>query len=127
MFAPVCCWGWSKDVNVNLMKALTSFAAGTAATAGLVRLIYFAPLPSYMKFALAVVVPIPSIAIALVLVNYGPGSTLGKTGLTGDPRELLNLFLYGCLSALAYGAVARAWRIFHPTDCLADNDTENEP
>ena len=43
-------------MNDHLVKFTTSFIVGTVATAGLARLIQWAPIPSYMKFVLAVVV-----------------------------------------------------------------------
>ena len=108
-------------MNVFFMKLSGSFAAGTAATAGLIRLIYWAPLPSYMKIALAVAVPIPSIAAALVLVNYGGGTAVREMELAGNPRELLNFFLYGCLVSFACALMAAAWRSFRRAHSTTDD------
>ena len=105
-------------MNIHLVKFGSSFIAGTVATAGLVRLIQLAPIPSYMKFVLAVVVPVPSIAIALVLLYYGPEAQAGSEGLCsiGDPSELLKMFLYGCLVTFGYAGVTALWRMFQPME-----------
>lgn len=105
-------------MNDHMVKFGTSFIVGTVATAGLVRLIYWAPIPAYMKFVLAVVVPVPSIAIVLVLLYYGPEAQAGASEISGIglPGELLEMFLYGCLATLGYCGVAALWRIFQPLD-----------
>lgn len=109
-------------MNEHLVKFGTSFIVGTVATAGLVRLIYWAPIPSYMKFVLAVVVPVPAIAIALVLLYYGPEAQAGSEGLSGlgPPVELLKMFLFGCLATLGYSGVAALWRMFQPLEDRED-------
>ena len=111
-------------MNDHLVKFGTSFIVGTVATAGLVRLIQLAPIPSYMKFVLAVVVPVPSIAIALVLLYYGPEAQAGATELSGlgPPSELLKMFLYGCLVTFGYAGLATLWRMFQP---LANRGDDN--
>ena len=119
-------------MNDHLVKFGTAFIVGTAATAGLVRLIQWAPIPSYIKFILAIVVPVPTIAIALVLLYYGPAAQAGSQGLIGlgPPGELLKMFLYGCLATLGYAGGAALWRRFQP---LEDNNVaepqpkENQP
>jgi len=102
-------------MNIHLVKFGTAFIVGTVATAGLVRLIRLAPLPAYMKFVLAIVVPVPSIAIALVLLYYGPEAQAGAKEISGlgPPGELLKMFLYGCLATFGYSGVAALWRMFH--------------
>ena len=115
-------------MNIHLVKFGTSFIVGTVATAGLVRLIQWAPIPSYIKFVLAIVVPVPSIAIALVLLYYGPDAQSGaiETSNFGPPGELLKMFLYGCLATFGYAGVATLWRMFKPlenrTDASGDNN-----
>ncbi|MFH1970467.1 MAG: hypothetical protein ABIJ53_09145 [Verrucomicrobiota bacterium] len=111
-------------MNAHLVKFGTSFIVGTVATAGLVRLIQLSPLPSYMKFVLAVVVPVPSIAIALVLLYYGPEAQAGANEISGlgPPSELLKMFLYGCLATFGYAGVAALWRMFQP---LEDHGTDS--
>lgn len=105
-------------MNDHLIKFGTSFIVGTVATAGLVRLIQLCPLPAYMKFVLAVVVPVPSIAIALVLLYYGPEAQSGAKAIggLGPPGELLKMFLYGCLATFGYAGVAALWRLFQPLE-----------
>ncbi|MCG2661137.1 MAG: hypothetical protein L6437_12945 [Kiritimatiellae bacterium] len=109
-------------MNDHLVKFGTSFIVGTVATAGLVRLVQLSPLPSYMKFVLAVVVPVPSIAIALVLLYYGPEAQAGSEGLSGlgPPSELLKMFFFGCLATFGYAGVAALWRMFQPLDHRGD-------
>ncbi|MDD5677371.1 MAG: hypothetical protein PHW60_05175 [Kiritimatiellae bacterium] len=109
-------------MNAHLVKFGASFIVGTLATAGLVRLVYWAPIPAYMKFALAVVVPVPAIAIALVLLYYGPEAMAGREGLSalGSPGELLKMFLYGCLVTFGYAGVAALWRMFQPPEDRGD-------
>ena len=109
-------------MNIHLVKFGTSFIVGTVATAGLVRLIQWAPIPSYMKFVLAVVLPLPSIAIALVLLYYGPEAQAGATEISGlgPPSALLKMFLYGCLVTFGYAGVAALWRMFQPLEDRED-------
>ena len=109
-------------MNIHLVKFGTSFIVGTVATAGLVRLIQLAPIPAYMKFVLAVVVPAPAIVIALVLLYYGPEVQTGSEGLSGlgPPSELLKMFLYGCLATLGYSGVTALWRMFQPLEDRGD-------
>lgn len=114
-------------MNDNMVKFGTAFIAGTVATAGLVRLVSWAPIPAYMKFALAVVVPVPAICIALVLMNYGPGAQAGveSIGGLGSPGELLKMFLYGCLATFGYSGVVAVWRMFQaPEDREDDSGDE---
>lgn len=116
-------------MNDLMVKFGTSFIAGTMATAGLVRLIQWAPIPAYIKFVLAVVVPVPSIAVVLVLLYYGPEAQTGgdSIGALGSPGELLKMFLYGCLATFGYAGVAALWRMFQPLEDRADEaDNDNE-
>lgn len=116
-------------MNEHIVKFGASFIAGTVATAGLVRLIGWAPIPSYTKFVLAVVVPIPTIAIALVLIYYGPEAQAGGENITGlgSPGDLLKMFLYGCLATFGYAGVTALWRMFQPqADREDDADDDNE-
>ena len=108
-------------MNDHIIKFGTSFIVGTVATAGLVRLIQWVPIPSYMKFVLAIVVPVPSIAIALVLLYYGPEAQAGAKEISGlgPPGELLKMFLYGCLATFGYAGGTAVWRMFQP---LEDRD-----
>lgn len=110
-------------MNEHLVKFGTSFIVGTVATAGVVRLIQWAPIPSYIKFVLAVVVPVPAIAIALVLLYYGPESQAGVKELSGivAPGELLKMFLYGCLFTFGYAGIATLWRMFQPLEDREDS------
>ncbi len=105
-------------MNAHMVKFGTSFIVGIVATAGLVRLIQLAPIPAYMKFVLAVVVPVPSIAIVLVLMYYGPEAPSGANALAGigPPGELLKMFLYGCLATFGYAGAAALWKIFQSAD-----------
>ena len=114
-------------MNDQLVKLGTSFIVGTAATAALVRLIQLAPLPSYMKFVLAFVVPVPSIAIALVFLYYGPDAQAGakEIGGLGPPGELLKIFLFGCLATFGYAGVAALWRMFQPLEDRGDASGED--
>ena len=115
-------------MNDHLVKFGTSFVVGTVATAGLVRLVQWAPIPAYMKFVLAVVVPVPSIAIALVLLYYGPEAQSGAKEISGlgSPSELLKMFLYGCLATFGYAGVAALWRMFQPLENRADASAHSD-
>lgn len=109
-------------MNDHLVKFGTSFIVGTVATAGLVRLIQLAPIPSYVKFVLAVVVPVPAIAIALVLLYYGPEAQAGAKEIRGlgPPGELLKMFFFGCLATFGYAGGAALWRILQPMEDRGD-------
>lgn len=115
-------------MNIQLLKFFGAFLAGTAATAGVVRLIYWAPLPSYLKPVLAFVVTLPSVLIALVLVYYGPGAETNATELRDliTPRELLSFFLYGCLVPLGYGAIRAVWRMALPLKDRGDDSADSD-
>ena len=114
-------------MNIHLVKFGTAFIVGTVTTAGLVRLIQLAPLPAYMKFVMAVVVPVPSIAIALVLLYYGPEAQAGSEGLSGlgPPGALLKMFLFGCLATFGYAGVTTLWRMFQPLE-NREEDSEDD-
>ena len=114
-------------MNEHLVKFGTSFVVGTVATAGLVRLIQLAPIPAYIKFVLAVVVPVPSIAIVLVLLYYGPEAQAGTESLSGlgPPGELLKMFFFGCLATFGYSGVTAVWRMFQPMENRGDDSADS--
>ena len=95
-----------------------AFLAGTAATAGLVRLVQWAPIPGYTKRILGIVVPLPSILICLGLLYAGPEPAPGGDawGARLGLRDGLPLFLYGCLTMLAWACLEAIWRRAHPPD-----------
>lgn len=101
-------------MHAHLVKLGASFVAGTAATAGLIRLIQWMPIPAYMKIVLAIVVPVPAIAIALVLMYYGNAYQPGIATLNGfgSPGELLKIFFWGCLATFGYAGISVLVRIF---------------
>ncbi len=108
-------------------QLIASFLAGTAATAGVLSLIRWMPLPGCIKTILAVVVPVPAMAIALVLIHYGPPAARDPSGLAalpGAPRVWLRLFLYGCLATLGTGAAAALWRLAWPPEDRDDADED---
>lgn len=115
-------------MNIQLLKFLSAFLAGTAATAGVVRLIYWVPLPSYLKPVLAFVVTLPSVLIALVLVYYGPEAETNATELSGliTPREWVSFFLYGCLVPLGYAAIQNLWRLFQPLKDRGNDSADSD-
>ncbi len=100
-------------MHAHLVKLGTSFIAGTAATAGLVRLVQWMPIPAYMKIVLAIVVPVPSIAISLVLLYYGNTSRVGAENLNGfgSSGELLKIFFWGCLTTFGYAGASALGRM----------------
>jgi len=98
-------------MNLHLIKWVSALFAGVAATAGLVRLVSWAPVPSYVKWVLAVVIPVPAAAIGLVMVYYGPAAAAEPQGL-GMTANWPGVFLTGCLAALGWKALGALWRLF---------------
>ena len=115
-------------MNDHLVKFGTSFIVGTVATAGLVRLIQWAPIPAYIKFVLAVMIPVPSIAIALVLLYYGPKAQANIEGLSGlgPSSDLLKMFFFGCLATFGYAGMAALWRMFQPLEDREDDSAHSD-
>ena len=93
-------------MNEHLLKLLAAYAAGTAATAFLVRLVWLMPIEHYAKHLLAWVLPVPVILIVLVMLYYGPPSFAEGEGLSNNPSGLLRLFFFGALTTFGvYAAV----------------------
>lgn len=82
------------------MKLLTAYAAGTAATAFISCLVWYAPLPDYAKRLLSWILPVPVILIALVLLYYGPQSSCAGEAWPDTPAGIARIFLMGALTAL---------------------------
>ncbi|MDO9541270.1 MAG: hypothetical protein Q7J98_02965 [Kiritimatiellia bacterium] len=89
----------------HLLKLLAAYAAGTAATAFMVSLVWLAPLPDYAKHLLSWVLPLPVILIVLTLLYYGPQSFAEGEALPNTPSGVARVFLLGTLTAFACFAV----------------------
>lgn len=99
-------------MNEHLVKMAAAFAAGTGATAGILWLLGFLPVPDYVKRALGIVVPLPVMLVALVMLYYGPGALPeGTEALPASAVELRRMFFYGIITALAYLLVSAVIRV----------------
>ncbi len=87
-------------MNEHLLKLLTAYAAGTAATAFLVWVMWHLPIEQYLKHLLGWVLPVPAILIILVMLYYGPQSLpAGEEALPYCFSDFARVFLLGTLSA----------------------------
>lgn len=99
-------------MNEHVVKMAVAFAVGTGATAGVLRLLGFLPVPGYVKQALGIVVPLPVILIALVLLYYGPGALPGQADIVpSSSGDLRKMFFCGIITALGYLVVATVIRM----------------
>ena len=89
----------------HLLKLLAAYAAGTAATAFMVRLVWLMPIEHYVKHLLAWVLPMPVILIVLVMLYYGPQSVTVSEVTLNSPAGLVRIFLLGTLTTFACYAV----------------------
>lgn len=97
---------------MSLLKLTTAFVAGTAATAWIVSLLSRLPVPRYVKTVLYIVVPLPTILVALVMLCYGPDSIRPSVAVPSTKHELAKMFLIGGLAALGYMCARYVWRRF---------------
>ena len=99
-------------MNEHLVRMAVAFAMGMGATAGVLRLLGFLPVPGYIKQALGLVVPLPVMLIALVMLYYGPGALPGQAeALPSSAGDLRQMFFYGIITALAYLVIATVVRM----------------
>lgn len=87
-------------MNEHVLKLLAAYAAGTAATALLVRVVWLLPIVSYVKRLLAWILPIPAILIVLVVINYCPEYLPGNDKLLETREGLVSVFFLGTLSTI---------------------------
>ena len=85
-------------MSEHILKLLAAYAAGTAATAFIVQLVWLIPLENYLKHLLAWVLPLPVILIVLVMLYYGPQSFVEGDVLPNTSSGLIRFFLLGTLS-----------------------------
>lgn len=92
-------------MNEHILKLLAAYAAGTAATAFMVSMVWLMPIPDYAKHVLSWILPLPVILIVLVLLYYGPPSFAAGEALPNTPSGVARVFLLGALTAFACFAV----------------------
>jgi len=111
----------------HLLKLLAAYAAGTAATAFMVSLVWHTPLPDYAKHMLSWVLPLPVILIVLVLLYYGPQSFAEGEALPNTPSGVARVFLLGALTVFACWAVMPVVKfVFRRLTGRQDNKNEPE-
>lgn len=98
-------------MNEHIAKLSGAFALGMAASAGLVQIVKVLPLHRYVKQALRVVLPIPAIAIALVMLYYNPDALPESPGEAGFFGDMIRMFFFGAASALLYVSVLAILRM----------------
>jgi len=89
----------------HLLKLLVAYAAGTAATAFMVRLVWLMPVEHYVKHLLSWILPVPVILIVLVMLYYGPQSLAEGEAWPNTPSGVARVFLLGTLSTFGFYAV----------------------
>ena len=92
-------------MSEHLIKLLVAYAAGTAATAFIVRLVWLMPIEHYVKHLLTWVLPVPVILIVLVVLYYGPQSFMEGEAMPNTPSGVARVFLLGTLTTFACFAV----------------------
>jgi len=105
---------------------LAAYAAGTAATAFIVRVVWLLPIEHYAKHLLGWVLPVPVILIVLVMLYYGPQSQAVAEGLPNNPSGLARIFLFGALSTFGFYAVGPVIRFAYRRITGAE-DEEDDP
>lgn len=111
----------------HLLKLLAAYAAGTAATAIMVRLVWLMPVEHYVKHLLSWILPLPVILVVLVLSYYGPQSFAEGEALPNTPSGVARVFLLGTLTAFACFAVVPVVRfVFRRLTGGVDDDEEDE-
>lgn len=102
-------------MSEHILKLLAAYAAGTAATALLVRLVWLMPIEHYLKHILGWILPVPVMLIVLVMLNYGPQSMPPPAGeaLPGSSLGLARIFLFGTLSTFGYYALVPVVRFLY--------------
>lgn len=108
----------------HLLKLLSAYAVGTAATAFLVSMLWLAPVPDYTKQLVSWIIPLPVILIVLVLLYYGPSSLSEGQGLPASSSGIRRLFLAGLFSTLACYAVVPVSKYI--INRLTNGDDEEE-
>jgi len=114
------------QVNEHILKLLAAYAAGTAATAFLVRLVWLMPIEHYVKHLLAWVLPVPVILIVLVMLYYGPQSFAEGEALPNTPSGLARVFLLGTLSTFGIYAIVPVVRFIYRRMTGGEDDENNE-
>ena len=111
----------------HLLKLLAAYAAGTAATAFMVRLVWLMPIEHYVKHLLTWVLPVPVILIVLVILYYGPQSFAEGDALPNTPSGVARVFLLGALTALACCAIGPVVKfVFRRLTGSQDEEDESE-
>lgn len=115
------------QVSEHLLKLLAAYAAGTTATAVMVRLVWFIPIPGYTKHILSWVVPLPVILIVLAMLYYGPASSVVENEpITLTSSGVARVFLLGSLSTFALFAAAPLVKMALRRLKLIDEEDEEE-
>jgi hypothetical protein len=85
-------------MNEHLLKLLAAYAAGTAATALLVRVVWLLPIEHYAKHLLGWVLPLPAMLIVLVVIYYCPEYLPVDEAMLETRAGLIRVFILGTLS-----------------------------
>lgn len=109
----------------HFIKLLAAYAAGTAATAFMVRLVWLLPIEHYVKHLLGWVLPVPVILMALVMSYYGPQSFTEGDVLPNTRAGLARVFLFGTLSTFGIYAITPVIKFIFRR--LTGNQDEDEP
>jgi hypothetical protein len=113
----------------HFFNILTAYAIGTAVTAGFVRLVWLMPIDKIAKHFLSWVMPVPAICIVLVLLYYGPSSSLDGEKIPAQAGDVARYCLFGALSAFALYAMVPVtkfvWRRL-TGEKAAEEDIEDE-
>ncbi len=96
---------------MHFAKLVTAFALGIGATAGIVQIVKRLPLHDYVKNILCVVVPIPSIAVVLVLLYYGPESVSSPAVEPVTSGDMVRMSLFGALAGLSSTGIIATMRL----------------
>lgn len=111
----------------HLLKLLTAYAAGTAATAFIISFVWISPIPDYAKQLLSWIIPMPVILVVLVLLYYGPQSFAGGEPLPNNPGGLARVLTTGLLTVLFFYAIVPVTKyvLRRLTDSPDEDDESN--
>jgi hypothetical protein len=84
----------------STVKLLMAFGMGVGISAGVIELVHRLPFPKYFKTILSIVLPLPPVAIALVMTAYGPELPASTGPSMISPVSIARAFFFGAAAGL---------------------------
>ena len=97
----------------SLVRLAAACMLGFGACTGALLLLGFLPLDSTVKKLLGFVIPVPTVAMALVMVYCWPGFLSDTLGIDPGSRKAARLLITGAALAIASYAASFLWHRTH--------------